>query len=287
MKKYNLRLKYGTFAKDGDEDVWREGLDETLSADKGLADFKDLNGLAKAYLDTKSDLGRSIRLPGADADADTITAFNLSLTEKVPGLTAMPDMDNAESMTAFMKRIGMPEEASGYEAGDIPETLKESMSAFQAAALGSNLTKTQFKELSQFLVKENSDSDAANITRNQGEQDKLKLDWGDALGNKSHAILELMKQTGAPEGLIEKITGHKMDMASMKWFDGLVTAMSGDGAQMNFQGSQHENGRVTPAEAKAQIDEIMARKEYWDAGSPQQKGLVEKVVELGKMATAA
>jgi len=289
MKKYNLRLKYGTFAKDGDENVWREGLDETLAGDKGLADFKDLNGLAKAYLDTKSDLGRSIRLPGSDAGEDALVAFHQSLTEKVPGLTPMPDLENAESVTAFMKRLGMPEEASGYDAGEIPESLKESMLAFQAAAHGSDLTKKQFDVLSKFLVTENADADAASVTANQAEQDKLKLDWGETLGNKSQAILELMKQTGAPDSLVDKITGHKMDMASMKWFNGLVEALSGEGGQMDFQGGQHEDGRVTPDEAKTQINEIMGNKKspYWDASDPQHAALVKKVVELQKQAIAA
>ena len=78
MKHRNLRMKYGTHMVEGDGDGdgggggaadWRSTLSEDNAANKGLADFKDLNGLAKAYLDTKADNGRSLRLPGPDASA--------------------------------------------------------------------------------------------------------------------------------------------------------------------------------------------------------------------------
>lgn len=287
MKKYNLRLKYGTFNKDGDD--WRDGLPDDISGDKGLADFNDIGGLAKAYLDTKADNGRSLRIPGAEATPEAKAAFNASLIEKIPGLTRIPGDDSSdEDKASFYTQMGKPAEATGYtQPENLSDALKDGMNALAKVAFENDLTQAQFKRLATNLV---TDSTAAGDAVNDGYTDqnnKLKLDWGSALGAKSQAILELAKQTGAPESIVNAITNKQLDMNTMKWMDGLVESLSGEGGQMNFQGNNDEAGRVTPTEAATQIDEIMNRKEYFDSGSPLQAGLIKKVVELGKIATAS
>ncbi len=289
MKKYNLRLKYGTFAKDGDDNTWRDDLSDDIKDDKGLADFKDIGGLAKAYLDTKADVGRSIRIPGPDADADTIAAFNTDLVTKVPSLVSIPgEKASEEDTAAFFTRLGKPTEATKYVMpADAPEAIKENLNALAAVAFKGNFTQAQFKQMSETMMADHVANTDAATSKFADEYDKLKLDWGPALTNKSQSILELAKQTGAPQQLVDAVANRQMDMDTMKWLDGLITSLSGEGSQMNFQGSGSQDTRVTPAEAKNQIEEIMARKEYWESGNAQQQGLVDKVVALGKIASAA
>lgn len=289
MKHCKMRFKYGThfMAEGGDAGAnWRDGLGD-LKDDKGLADFKDIGGLAKAYLDTKADVGRSLRLPGPDASAEAKEAFNASLLEKVPGLTRIPGEDASDTDKAsFYTQMGKPKEPTGYtQPEDLPENLKEGMNALAKVAFDNDFTQAQFKQLASNLVIDSKSSvenvDAAFLA----EQNKLKLDWGTALANKSQAILSLAEQTGAPESIVNAITNKQLDMATMKWMDGLVDSLSGEGGQMNFQGDGNGDGRVTPKEASSQIEEIMARDEYWDSTSPLQQGLIDKVTELGKVAT--
>jgi len=289
MKKYNLRLKYGTFPKDGDNDGWRDTLSDELAGDKGLADFKDLNGLAKAYLDTKADVGRSIRIPGPDADAEAFTAFDASLAEKVPNMVRLPgDETSAEDSAAFYARIGKPTEASKYVPPEnLPDNLKENMNALAEMAFANNLTQGQFKGVADKMMADHKLRGDTKATFNQAEFDKLKLDWGMSLNSKSHNILALLQQTDAPQAMIDAVTEKGTNADTMKWLDSMVTALSGDGGQMTFQGQQGDPDRVTPDEAKTQINEIMNKKEYWDAASPQQAGLVKKVIELQKAALAA
>ncbi len=301
MKKYNLRLKYGTFRKDGGDggdggsggsggsaDDWRDGLGD-LKDNKGLKDFKDVGGLAKAYLDTKADNGRSLRIPGPDASADTISAFNADLISKVPSLVNIPGEDTSEEdVASFFTQLGKPAEASKYvQPKDMPDALKDGMNTLAARAFENNLTQDQFKRIADSMVKDNTTANDAATTLTADEYDKLKLDWGPAIQTKSQQILELAKQTGAPQSLIDAVTERKMDASTMKWLDGLVTTMSGEGSQMSFQGGGTPDDRVTPSEAKVQIEEIMARKEYWESGNAQQEGLIAKVVSLGKIASAA
>ena len=89
----------------------------------------------------------------------------------------------------------------------------------------------------------------------------------------------------APQSLRDGVANRSLDAGTMKWLDSMVNALS-DAPQMRFQGQQDES-RVTPAEAEAQINELMDRKEYWDATSPMQAGLVKKVTDLEKIVQSA
>jgi hypothetical protein len=58
---------------------WRSGLSPDLLAEKSLADFKDVGGLAKAYVDTKRLVGAPLEPPGADAKPEQISAYRKRL----------------------------------------------------------------------------------------------------------------------------------------------------------------------------------------------------------------
>ena len=292
MKRINMRMKYGTFfMADGDDTGggggdWRDNFGDDYKDNKGLADFKDLDGLAKAYLDTKADNGRSLRLPGPDATAESIEEFNTSLMAKVPGLTAIPGEDASDDMRSeFFRQLGRPTEASAYKMPDTEEAnMKDGLLKLQEQAFKSGLNQKQYTALADSLMKDYTDNMNAYTEGQNDDYDKLKVDWGAGLTGKTQAILELAKATGAPESMIEAITGRTLDSDTMKWMDGMVSSLSGEGAQMNFQGDGHTEARLTPAEANMQIEEIMAKPEYWEQTSPLHAALVQKVVDLQSIA---
>ncbi len=86
-----------------------EGFQDLLDA-PALADFKDINSLAKAFIDTKAMVGQSIRVPSKEAGADDLKSFHDSLIAQVPGLLFKPDMDDDAAMNALFKSIGLPED---------------------------------------------------------------------------------------------------------------------------------------------------------------------------------
>lgn len=296
MKKYNLRMKYGThFMAEGDagggdtgdagETSWRDSLPEEIRGDKALADFSDVGGMAKAYLDTKADVGRSLRLPGPDASVEDINAFNTSLMQKVPGLTAIPGEEAPKEVTdEFFRQLGRPDDPSGYK---LPETRDENSKAgldeLKQLAHSLGLPKKQFEKLSAKLVEQHNSQIEKVVADRAADWDNLKVDWGTGLEGKTKAILELARATDAPESLTNAITNRAIDSGTMKWLNSLVDSMSGD-SQLNFQGAGSQETRTSPAEADAQINEIMAKPEYWDPASPLHAGLAKKVVELGKLA---
>ncbi len=286
MKLRNMRFKYGTHFMAEGEASWRDGLPEDIKDDKGLADFADLGGMAKAYLDTKADVGRSVRIPGPDADVETLNAFHNSLIDKVPALTRIPGDDSTdEQRDAFYRQLGRPAEASGYTIPEAKDELaKAGLLELAADSHKQNLTQDQFSKLANTMLENHTKQIEAMSTAQRDDFDKLKIDWGSGLEGKTHAIVELAKATKAPQAMIDAITGRTIGSATMKWMDSMVQAMSGDGPQMTFQGAGNADDRISPAEANSQVEELMNRPEYWDASSPQQAGLVEKVVKLQKIA---
>jgi len=308
MKRFNMRLKYGTHYMSGDGDgdgggdgggaggdgggdgttSWRDSLPDEIKGDKALADFADPGGLAKAYLDTKADVGRSLRLPGPDASVDDMNVFNTSLMEKVPGLTRIPgEGASDETMGEFFRQLGRPDEPSGYEVPEArDDNSKAGLTELTGLAHELGLNKTQFKTLTEKLVEQHNSQLDAQATLARDDQDVLKLDWGSGLDGKTKAIVELAKATGAPDVMVQAIINKQMDSGTMKWMDGMVEALSDPSRQMNFQGDGGDNGRVSPAEANTQIEEIMNKKEYWDSSSPLHAGLKDKVVDLQRIASS-
>ncbi len=297
MKHFNMRMKYGTNTMaDGDVDGgssngggssnWRDTLSDDNKSNKSLADFKDINGLAKAYLDTKADNGRSLRIPGPDASEDDYAAFNTSLTEKVPGLTRIPGEDASEdARAAFYTSLGRPKEASGYVQPDTDvDTLKTALTALASTAHAAGLSKSQYDAVAKSLVDDYTKGTADVETMYKDEHDKFKLDWGANTNAKSQAILELAKQTGAPDSVADAIANRQMDSDTMKWLDSLVDTLSGPGSQMDFQGGGGESQRLSPDEAQRQVAEIMDNPAYWDASNPQQPALIKKALELQQLA---
>ncbi len=270
---------------------WKENLPEDIAGDKSLESFEDVGALAKAFIDTKADVGRSIRIPGPDAGDDDIDSFNSRLMEAVPGLMRVPNPEDAESMNQVYDKLGRPKEADGYEMpegipeGEIGKQFEAQLIEMRKTAHAAGLTKAQFDAQAKVLVENLNNQLNENAGAIADEQDQLRMEWGNATESKHKSILDLLNQTDAPESLREGIINRKLPADMVKWFDSMVTALS-DGPQMQFQGQQ-DKSRVTPKEAESQINEIMARDEYWDPTSPQQKGLVDKVVELQKIAESA
>lgn len=305
MKHRNLRLKYGThfMAEEGGgggggeitEPLlkdWKASLPEELQNDKSLESFDDIGKLARAFVDTKADVGRSIRIPGPDAAPEAIDTFNEKLKEAVPGLMRMPDIDNTEQVMELYDRLGRPKEPSEYPTpeglpeGDLGDNLKAQLNELKRVSHEAGLTKAQFEAQAKTIVDNFNNQLAAIEGKTGAEMEKLQLDWGAALDTKFKTALDLAQQTNAPQSLRDGIANRSLDADTMKWLDGMAAALSGKGPQMQFQGQQSSTA-MTPAEANAQITEIMDRKEYWDPSSPVQQDLVDKVIKLQKIAQSA
>lgn len=289
-------LKYRKMDEAGEGDPgdggqkWFDSLPDEYKANETVQNAPDLGTFVKQALDTASFVGNSVRIPGPDAGQEDIQKFHQKLVEKVPGLYYMPSEEDAEAQKALFQKLGKPAEITGYELkipegyeNDVDESFMEN---FPKWAHELNLTKKQaegmFNKYSEQLagrLKSMREANAESIG-------KVKNEWGAAFDSKMNKVNALLDKTGAPDSVKEAVKNNIAGGDTLKWFAGLAESMMG-GKPVVLDQEGAPDSAMTPSEAQAQINEIMARKEYWDAGSPQQKDLVKKVVELRKLADPA
>lgn len=252
-----------------------------------LADFKDLNSLAKAFVDTKAMVGQSIRVPSADAGDEDRKKFYEALQEKVPDLIPKPDVTDEAAMSALMASLGKPNEAGEYEFPEI-EGLKlpEEREAFlRDAALKSNLTKKQFKQLSEIMLSADAQSITAQKERQQEELKGLMNEWGAAFDSKYESVIKVAEKSGMPESMVTQLREKTAGVDTVKWLDGLVKAVGSEDFQIHTQ--PRGNGGITPAEARERASELRNKAQEMNVSDPAYSSILKKIVEMDTLARAS
>lgn len=262
---------------------WRSMLPEDLRNSPALKDFTSIDKLAKSFVDTQSMVGNSIRIPGPDAGEDAWKEFNKKLIDRVPGMYYMPE--EKADIDALFRKLGAPEKPEEYENPqlELPEgTELQELEGFREWAKEANLTKEQYKTLfARYTESQIQRAQEFEQKHTEGMR-QLEAEWGATKEGKMKAIAAMAAKTGAPEDLVEAIGAGDVGPETLRWLDGIVKAMGGEGSVIANQDGAGE-GAITPAEANAQIEEIMARREYWDPQSQLGAALRKKVVELQSM----
>ncbi|KKN09734.1 hypothetical protein LCGC14_1043660 [marine sediment metagenome] len=265
------------------EPNWKDSLPKEIRSHKTLADVADVGSLAKQFIDAQAVMGTSIRIPGPDAGAEALSAFHLKLAEKVPGLIPTPNPDSEEQMSALFDRMGRPKEAIGYEHPDGVDPTQ--MTDFAVLAHGLGLTKTQYKGMLSELVKHTTTKQESTDAEFQAASRALKQEWGIVYEDNLQLVQSVMKGTGAPKEFMELAADSKLPAATLKWLHAIGKQLGTEG--INFQ-KDESTTRLSPTEAKARSDEIMAdtKGPYWDGSHPQHKEYVQRVVDLNRAAAA-
>ena len=272
----------------GGEVTWRDELPEDMRSNAGLADFSDVGSLAKSFLETKSMVGNSIRVPGEDAGDEARAEFNTKLLTSAPNLMEKPNFDNAEQSETFYRSIGMPEKAEGYNMPEVEgmQLPEERSNLLKAAAHKAGISANQFSVVMQASLENDAALMAARETQRTEAMQGLRTEWGMAFDDNYKVASSIAAATGAPASLVEAINGQQAGPEVIKWLHGLSAKFGPEGQQMINQGSQEREGAMTPADAKAKADEIMNNKAhpYWDPAHPGNADAIKKMIELRKMA---
>lgn len=266
-----------------DNTSWRDSLPDDLKDHSSLKDVKDVSGLAKQFVDTLSAQGQMIRVPGPDAGDEAMAAFHAKLTEKVPTLIPTPDPDNPEVMNALYKRMGRPDEVTGYEHPEGVDATQ--MADFAELAHGLGLTKGQYKKMVGALAEHTTKQQEAAADAYAEEVRALKQEWGIVYEDNLQLVDAVMKGTGAPPAMLEAAASGKLDPATQKWLYDIGKQLGTEGINFN---KDESTTRLAPSEALARANEIMNDKEgpYWDPSHPQNKEYVKRVVDLRRAAAA-
>ena len=266
-----------------DEPNWRDSLSDELKTHKGLADVKDVGSLAQQFLDGQQMIGNSIRVPGEDAGEDAWKAFHEKLTTKVPNLIPMPDKNNEDTMSTLYNKLGRPENAAGYEHPEGTDATKMKEFAELSHTLG--LSGGQYTKMVGALAEFTKKQEEAASEKFVAGIRELKQEWGIVYEDNVQMVDAVMKGTEAPAYLKELAADGKMPSEAMRWLYNIGKQLGTEGINFN---KDEFSSRLAPAEAKAQSAEIMADRKgpYWDAGHPQHKEYVQRVVDLNRAAAA-
>tara|TARA_A100001011_G_C14307311_1_gene843753 strand:+ start:1409 stop:2254 length:846 start_codon:yes stop_codon:yes gene_type:complete len=165
---------------------WRSGIDQEIAGDPSLADIKDLNGLAKSYINAQKMVGADkVVLPGPDASPD--------------------------EMSEFYTRLGRPESYE-FDKVELPEGFEHSEPMDQAMKTlmhETGLTNAQANKLYsgylQYLGNEYKEAVSGNEQVRSEWQVQLKKDLGKAFDESVDLSQRAAKELGGDELL--------------KWFD--------------------------------------------------------------------
>ena len=229
--------------------AWYDGINSTdIKNHPKIQEFKDVDGLAKSFLELHSLMGhKKVALPNDEADEVAIAHLH--------------------------KALGVPEEAKGYELQE-PEPIEGmeqaqfGMDEFKELAHKHKLTPKQAEGvLADYTAMITGIRDSAikelkeNVEKSKAD---LTKEWGMAYDAKVQLAQSVMnKFAGSKENFdhINSIIGA--DPIALKWL-----ATIGD----NFKegsigplGNQNQSFTKTPAEAKTEYDKIMSdpNDPYW------------------------
>jgi len=250
---------------------WHEGLgmDPTISSHASLEKFKDINGLAKSYIELESKLGANI--------------------VNIPDKDAKP-----EKWDAFYNAIGRPEKAEGYETASteglhqslIPKP--EQVAEFKKFAHSIGLTKAQALALDKWnndrsagILKQSEEANQQSIN---DTLTKLRAEWGGQYDDKLNRVLKIVEKHGSPElsrALEKDKLGNNPHL--LKFLDVLTSKLGEDSLGDRGSGSL----TMTPEEAEMEIKKIRADKThpFNDGEHMLHDEAVKKVQELYKIAS--
>jgi hypothetical protein len=255
---------------------WMDNLPDELKDNKSLQAVGSLEGLAKAFIDTKATVGNSIRIAGPDATAEAKAEVYNKVISHMPELMLKPNPDNSEQMTEYHRMLGVPENIDGYDAAEIK--LDENIvSELKQLAFKTNMTKKQFQAYAMQMAEMN------DYTQQQKEDSRtrmgaeLKTEWGMAFEDR-YAVVEKHLAENPDLGSIEGMTPGQV-----RGHYAIATSLRGT-SQAHNQPNTPSN-TMTPDEARAQIDEINQNPIFMDGftNPVEHKRLMMKRIELMKM----
>ena len=132
--------------------------------------------------------------------------------------------------------------------------------AFAEAAHRNGLSQKQFDGIFADVVGSQALVHQANLQSMQESQDGLRQEWGYTFDDRNTAVAAMLGQTEAPSELIEAVQNQGLGGDTIKWLYGIVQRFGGE-IQVAGQGAGASDA-MTPAEAEAQIQEIMGKPEY-------------------------
>lgn len=269
------------------EELTKLGVPPELHEDATLKEVKDVPTALKMVVDLKAYQGSSIRIPNKDAGEEVRKEFEAKLRERVPNLVEVPTDEEALAKVepTLFERLGRPKDAKGYPSLkdakiEVPEGVTVDEEALRTTAGRLGLTKKQYVELARGAVEETT-----KVTQLRSEnRAKLKTELGDAFEERLTAAAATAKKLGADDKLVTAIQRGAVEPEVAKLWINAAKSIGAEGSGLGTGGRGGGEGKMTPAEAEAAIQEMMRNSALFDGSHPDNQRLTRKFEELHKIA---
>lgn len=245
---------------------WMSGLPEDLQSSKSLSKFKDVENLARGYVNAEKLIGR----------------------DQIP----MPKTDD-EFMEAYT-RLGCPEDVNGYKVtyepfedesirGIMDADLKSFLPWAKEAGLNNKQATVIFNKYAGHIKGLMAQRDAQVSSEMASAQAALKSEFGEQTDAKLAFANRALSALG-DESLIEAITnsGLGRNPAFIKMMV-KVGELHAEELGIDKTGS---SGLMSPNDLSNAISELQAHPAYLDASHPEHKAIVNRVTQLFARAQA-
>lgn len=258
---------------------WRDSLPEGMQANPTLAKYDTVDAAMQGLIDANSRLGRSITIPGEDADDADRTKFYDKLQTAAPNLTIHPDYGDEEHAAEFWKLAGVPADAKGYSTAEGFEGLpNDFIEGLRGTALAAGWTNKQFQATLAEYAKEFEATEQTNQQAMDDDAAVVKGKWGMAEDQKKGSVAALIEKFEDPD--------HKLgdlNAAAYLLLNNIVEAFTGKGPQVFNQPKGSD--AMTPEEIETALTSV-DRKLLKSVYGTERKSLLNRKVTLLKMRAA-
>lgn len=210
--------------------------------------------------------------------------------EKAGNTVIKPNWDGDDdaavaSRNQFFDSIGRPKEGKDYDLG-IPAGAKAnetvtnwSRDTFHKLGLSAKQATALSQEYQALEAKLDSDKQAADVQRFAAEDGILKKEWGAAYGDKIAKASAVAKGLGVKAEHIDALQSVAGYGEIMKMFASLADKV-GEDTLINGDTNGNGGGKLTPAEAKAELQKLSRDKDwmaaFMDKAHPNHKAALER-----------
>lgn len=264
---------------------WHESLPEPLRNAPFLGKAENVDDAVAKLAHAAQLVGTSIRIPGENASDDDRAAFYQKLSE-VPGVARLPVPDDIEGLNSLLAKLGKPEEPSKYVTPEVEnfEWDTDMLTDLRRYAHEAGMTNTQFQKFAQQIAQQELEAASAAQSEQEAERAALKADWGEALTEREDLIRGWLKQSQAPESMMDMLDNKSLPNSTMKWLYDIASQFKDTTNPVSKDRDSRGAPTVAPAEAKAKIAEILANPAYFDAADPRHPYLKQEMLKYQALA---